>query len=263
MGDEKAMIATRTRPAMRLQAEELETRVMLAGTSFFGDPVLDPLASGGIFSTSSAGILTGSVFSTNGGFSGAGFPTGGGFLTHVGFPVVAAPTPNGSSSGESLPAGTELSNATNFPTGLPLSDGVALPNGAGSSGVGLPDASSVAEVLALGADPRSEALAGALSGGFKPAGDSAPDAASGVGQMEITTGANTVGATILPTSGYSSHSGGSGGPVHSHEEPTEEDDRQSPESDATPNVKTGLFEAGGRDADADVACSIVKEASGQ
>jgi hypothetical protein len=44
-------------------------------------------------------------------------------------------------------------------------------------------------------------------------GSGSPDATSGVGQMTIADGANTLGMNATPTSGFSSHAGGTGGPM--------------------------------------------------
>jgi hypothetical protein len=61
-----------------------------------------------------------------------------------------------------------------------------------------------------------------------------PDATSGVGQMTISDGANTLGMNATPTSGFSSHAGGTGGPVATS--------TTRPKFDRTPGNMTGHTE---------------------
>jgi hypothetical protein len=269
------MNATKIDPTKRLVFEELEPRAMLSGGPLSdGGALLDPVATGGLSNSSANGILTGAVFSTVGGFSGGGFSAGGGFPTFVGFPSVAFPNGAGFSNNEGFPTGLGFSNGTSFTTGLPLGAGVSLPNGPGFNGVGYPDATIVDEVLALGGDLRfgavgAEAFGGVFSGGFEKASGFAPDADSGVGQMVTTTGSNTNGATILPTAGFSSRAGGTGGPVKQPAPAEEKDkapaDRKPGEGDAPSNTapvpREGALDV--RVRNVDVAIELFLESAGQ
>jgi hypothetical protein len=67
--------------------------------------------------------------------------------------------------------------------------------------------------------------------GAPPLNLGGPNATDAVGQMTISTGANTVGMNATPTSGYSGASGGTGGPSTNSQSKDPGDKRGSPRGD--------------------------------
>jgi len=218
-------IAQVTSNNIRLHLEELESRCMLSGAQLFAGGDMSAV-NGGMSTSNMNGLLTGAVFSTLGGFSGGGYAAGGGFATEVGFPNVSMPTGAGFSNGV-FPTVPGFDVGANFTQNTPSRIvGVELPNGLLPNGTGLPDSVAVDELLDEGVDISSIGPDGAPS--FSERNDrlagAAPDAASGVGQQTIATGANTNGGTVSPTSGFSDRRTGTGGPV----KPAPKEDEEAP-----------------------------------
>jgi hypothetical protein len=209
------MRRTRTGLGMRLGFEELEPRALLSVSPFFSSSASYSAGAGGIvapgtgtsFGAGTSGTPIGAEY---GDVDSGGFGPSEGFGSGFGVP---------GGSGEAGPSGFGAVGSGGFGTAAGLPDGIGIPGT-------MPAAVGLGSLATAGGLATPSASFGTLPDG---AFSAAARDDSGVGQMTITTGANTLGIRSFasPTSGYSSGFTGAGGPLSSGDS----------EEDSAPNLE--------------------------